>query len=316
MQNEELIMAEGMPGTDPKDLFGFEKKEIVKTIELTDLSKSVRVEGKFGRALQTRPVQSWTLIHAIATMLEAHKVNYSVDNIYVQSRSSHPRINDMDKQAGHNKESCPLQKWEFDKVLCDIAIPNIGNDHAKGHIAISFNDKGISLAMGMNITVCSNFSILGGNIIRTFKHGGNDGYSWESIKPIIQEWIRNIEQKMGVEMEIMQRMKDRVIHDEAVIDRVLGNLYKGAIAQAYQKGDPVPFDTHGMSQFVQEVLRQQKDRESIGSVWDLYNWGTEIMKPGKIDIADIAESSKLYGDYLCQEFAIEREDLIQEAEVV
>ena len=299
-----------------QQFFGFDKDENVKNILLRDLAKTVRVEGKFGRMLQTRPVQSWTLISTVMSFLEKEEINHHVKNIYVQKKSSYPRINDSDKVLGYNRENCPLQKWEFDKIMTAIDIPNLGNDLATGSIAISFDDRGMTLAFGMNVHVCSNFSILGGNVMRTFKQGGREAMSWESMRAILAEWIRERQQIIGVEMEIMKRMMDRKIQDETVISRVVGDLYQKAIDQAYFSKQFAPFDTHGMSQFVQEMFKQRKQQDTIGSVWDLYNWGTEILKPGKVDTSDIIESSKTYADYLCLEFGIEREDLFTEAEEV
>jgi hypothetical protein len=298
------------------EMFGFDKDDNVKTIPLHNLAKSVRVEGKSGRTLQTRPVQSWSLIATIIAMLSEHNINYHEDPIYISKKNSFPRINDEDKSLGYNREVCPINKWEFDKVIGSVTLPNLGNDLANGKIAFSFYDKGITLALGTNVHVCSNFSILGGSLIRTFTEHGRPGYSWESIEAMLEKWFRNIDQKIHIETTIMQRMMQREISNEAVIDNVIGDLYKRAIKQAYFKGNDAPFDTHGMSYFVQEVIKQKKEEEKVGNVWDLYNWGTAIMKPGTIDLASIVESSKMFADYLCLEFGIEREDLFTEAEVV
>jgi len=299
------------------EMFGFTKDENVKTIPLNNLAKTVRVEGKSGRTLQTRPVQSWSLIASIIAMLSEHGINYKENSIYISKKNSFPRINDEDKSLGYNREVCPINKWEFDKVIGSITLPNLGDDLVSSKIAFSFYDKGISVAFGTNVHVCSNFSILGNeNIIRTFTQNGVPGHSWESIESILDKWLRNIDQKMNIEMTIMQRMIDRQISDESVIDHVIGDLYKKAIKQAYFKGNDAPFDTHGMSYFVQEVIKQNKEKETPGNVWDLYNWGTAIMKPGIIDLASITESSKMFADYLCLEFGIEREDLFTEAEIV
>jgi len=48
----------------------------------------------------------------------------------------------------------------------------------------------------------------------------------------------------------------------------------------------------------------------------LYNWGTAIMKPATERIESLVESNRLYADFLCTEFAVEREDLIQEVQTV
>jgi hypothetical protein len=117
---------------------------------------------------------------------------------------------------------------------------------------------------------------------------------------------------MKVEMELMNRMIETEIKDPAIIDRVIGGLYKRAIDQAYGSKALAPFDTAGMSNFTQNVLKASggvRDHEfnrpvDLRNVWDLYNYGTAVMKPGMVDIAEIQTSSHLFADYLFDEFEI------------
>jgi len=90
-----------------------------------------------------------------------------------------------------------------------------------------------------------------------------------------------------------------------IIEKVIGDLYLSAIKQAYFAGDPVPFNTYELSDFVQEAIRQRKDEEKLTNVWDVYNWGTSIMKPSKVDIGEISENSNIWADYLINEFDLE-----------
>ena len=146
----------------------------------------------------------------------------------------------------------------------------------------------------------------------TFKRGGQEGYSWQSIEIMAKDWIINLDQKMKVEMELMTRMIETEIKDPAVIDRVVGGLYKRAIDQAYGSKQLAPFDTAGMSNFTQNIIKASgpvRDHvfnadTDIRNVWDLYNYGTAVMKPGMVDIAEIQTSSALFADYLFDEFEI------------
>ena len=191
-------------------------------------------------------------------------------------------------------------------------IPNIGSDLVGGRIGMSFNDEGIQIAFGMNVRVCSNFSILGGQIMSTFKRSNNEGLSWQSIEIQMKDWVNNLDQKMKLEMDLMNRMIEKQITEPAVIDRVIGGLYKRAIDQAYGSKMLAPFDTAGMSNFTQNIIKASgpvrdhvfNQEAGINNVWDLYNYGTQVMKPGMVDIAEIQTSSALFADYLFDEFQI------------
>jgi hypothetical protein len=314
MTREEILAADKIvvPETSDVEIFGFDKEETVKEVTIQQLRQSIRVEGKYGRVLQTRPVQSWDVMGFILGLLTQADVNHTMEHVYVQKRNSFPMINDQDKALGYNRENCPINKWMFDKMVASFLIPNIGNDLVGGRIGFSFNDDGIQIAFGMNVKVCSNFAIMGGQIMSTFKRGEREGLSWRSIEIEMQDWVRNLDQKMKLEMNLMNRMIDEEIKDPVVIDRVIGGLYKRAIDQAYGSKALAPFDTAGMSNFTQNVLKASRsvgnhefDRPTeLRNVWDLYNYGTAVMKPGMVDIAEIQTSSALFADYLFDEFQI------------
>jgi hypothetical protein len=311
MTKEEIVTS---ASEEEIEMFGFVQDQTVGDISLAQLEKSIRVEGKHGRALQTRPVQSWNIISYILSLLVQSGVNHTMEHIYVQKRNSFPMINDQDKKLGYSREICPINKWLFDKLAVSFLIPNIGNDLVGGRIGMSFNEDGIQIAFGMNVKVCSNFAIMGGEIMSTFKRGLVEPYSWQSMEIQLKDWVTNLDQKMNVEMDLMMRMIEREIKDPSVIDRVIGGLYKRAIDQAYGTKAIAPFDTYGMSNLVQNILKRNPSVRDhtfnadadIRNVWDLYNYGTQIMKPGMVDIADIQNSSFLYADYLFDEFEIIR----------
>lgn len=311
MTTREEIMA----GSPEIETFGFEPDQNVKEVTINQLKQSIRVEGKHGRVLATRPVQSWDVLLYILSLMNESEVNHQMEHIYVQKRNSFPMINDVDKkELGYSRENCPINKWMFDKIATSFLVPNIGNDLVGARIGMSFNDEGIQIAFGMNVKVCSNFAIMGGQIMSTFKRGSNESLSWQSIEITLKEWIRTLDQKMKVEMDLMNRMIETPIEDPAIIDRVIGGLYKRAIDQAYGSKTLAPFDTAGMSQFTQNVLKANggiRDHEfnaaaGIHNVWDLYNYGTNVMKPGMVDIAEIQTSSFLFADHLFNEFEIIR----------
>lgn len=312
MTKDEIIT---QAGAEEIETFGFTPDQTVGEITLSQLEKSIRVEGKHGRVLQTRPVQSWNVMEFIIGLLTQAEVNHTMEHIYVQKRNSFPMINDADKKIGYSREICPINKWLFDKIAVSFLVPNVGNDLAGARIGMSFNEDGIQIAFGMHVHVCSNFAIMGGQIMSTFRRGSAEPYSWQSIEIQLKDWIQNLDQKMKVELQLMERMMEKEIKEPAVLDRVIGGLYKRAIDQAYGSKALAPFDTYGMSNFVQNVLKAQGgnirdhvfDAEvGIRNVWDLYNYGTQIMKPGMVDIAEIQNSSYLYADHLFNEFEIIR----------
>lgn len=297
--------------------FGFENNERAKAIPLSLLRESIRVEDNLGREFRSRPIQAWTLLLLIAEMLKAAEINFKVNPIMVRDDSSGLALNDEDKAAKqYNKQNCPINKWYFDQLITSIDIPNIGTDLANGTIAISYVKRGINIALGLNVRVCSNLAILGGQQMRTYKFGDDQGFSWDKMRNNLGQWVETLDQRLRVESQIMNRMIEREISNEIAVDQIIGKLYQKAVSWRYFGGDQAPFDISGMSTFVQEVIRRRAKEERLDNVWDLYNWGTAIMKPQYERLENIAEASRIFSDFLCEEFAVEREDLVSEIQIV
>lgn len=284
-------------------------EEKAMPISFEMLSQSIRHEGKHGNALETKPVQIWNLIDDVQETLAKNDMNYDLKEIFIQKRSSAALLNDADRNVGYNRYNAPINKWKFDKVIAHITMPGISSPGTNAHIGLTLNEQGLTVAYGMNVHVCQNFNVMGGSIIRTYTFNGQQGTPWDMAKTIINSWTRNLEQLFKIHTNIMNNMKEKEIKDERTIQKIVGVLYQNAIRQSYFRGPETPFDTHSLSQFVQEMLRQRKEEERIANVWDLYNWGTSVMKPGMVDIGDIANVSNAYSNFLCNEFAIPVEDV-------
>lgn len=295
--------------------FGFSDDESVKQITLDKLKQSIRVEGKFGKILASRPIQSWELMALIMQLMEEFDLNYTQDIIYVQKKNSHIMINEEEKKLGYTKESCPINRWLFDKLLTRWTIPFVNDSLDKVSVAMGFNDDGIELAFGMDVNLCSNFNIMGGNILRTYTYNGVPAATFDYIKLKLKDWFSNFEQMIRVETSIMNAMKEFSIGNPSIIKQVIGELYLKAINQAYGSKVIAPFDTHGISTMVQNYI-SQRNPMVINNAWDLYNWGTNIMKPGMIDLADINNCSDMFCNFVLEYIMSTTRESFTEAEIV
>lgn len=280
--------------------FGFTDDESVKPITLAELKQSIRVSGKFGKLLASRPIQSWELMELIMKLMEEYDLNYTQDVIFVQKKNSHIMINEEEKNLGFTKEACPINRWLFDKLLTKWTIPYVGETLDRVGIAMGFNDDGIELAFGMSVDVCTNFNIMGGNILRTYTYNGAPAATFDYIKLKIADWFKNFAQLVHVETSIMNAMKEFSIGNAGIIKQVIGELYVKAINQAYGSKVIAPFDTHGISMMVQGYV-SQRSPVVINTAWDLYNWGTAIMKPGTLDLSEINNSSDMFCTFVLED---------------
>lgn len=304
------------PQSDPKpkmdiQTYEFSKENKVQTIPFTALASSIRRDpGLVG--IRSVPTQFWTMYSIITSMLSENNVNFTEGEFHVQQNSSKAYLTDIEKADGFDSKYAPIDRWRHDKVINLIQIPGIsdgtGMDIRNAAIGLTINKEGLSIAFGMNVHECSNFNVLGGTILRTYSYdNGRAGETpWELLMHKLGKWIKGLNQIWNVQNEIMENMKAlQLPQHEAVVEEIIGDLYIRAIKQAYFKGGVTPFDTHELSNFTKEMLQARRAEERLANVWDIYSWGTSIMKPGIVDIGEIANNSNLWADYLMDRFAME-----------
>lgn len=286
------------------------------SIEL--LGKSIRRESGL-KGIRSIPIQYWKIYAIILGMLDKESINHTEKTPFIQNNSSKAYLTDEDEANGYTQKNAPINRWRFDKVISTIQLPSIVEDQNEGvvdtrnaAIGLTLNKEGLTVAFGMNVWACKNFNVMGGTIMRSYGLGDKIGLPWDIMETRLHNWINNITQIWNVQNEIMHSMKNHTLEaasttmeSTGIIEKVIGDLYLGAIKQSYFNGDAVPFNSYELSDFVQESIRQRKEEEKITNVWDLYNWGTSIMKPGTVDIGEISENSNMWADYLINEFTLE-----------
>jgi hypothetical protein len=304
------------PQSDPKpkmdiQTYEFSKENKVQTIPFTALASSIRRDpGLVG--IRSVPTQFWTMHSIITSMLSENNINYTEGEFHVQQNSSKAYLTDIEKADGFDSKYAPIDRWRHDKVINLIQIPGIsagtGMDIRNAAIGLTINKEGLSIAFGMNVHECSNFNVLGGTVLRTYSYdNGRSGETpWELLMHKLGKWIKGLNQIWKVQNEIMEEMKAYTLpSDIPIVEEIIGDLYIRAIKQAYFKGGVTPFDTHELSNFTKEMLQARRAEERLENVWDIYSWGTSIMKPGIVDIGEIANNSNLWADYLLDRFAME-----------
>lgn len=292
-----------------EEVFSFEGKKGTDAVEISHdlLSKSInRQPGLAG--IRNVPKQYWTALMLIYGILDQQEINYTKGKIFVQNNSSKAYLTDTEKESGFDQKNAPINRWRFDKAISKISLPNIVSDPTNDQkarnaaLGIVLNKEGLSVAFGMNVWVCRNFNVMGGTLINSYGNG-REGLPWDVMFERIKNWVGQLDQIWKVQNEIKADMEAYVLsNNDQAIDKVIGSLYVDAIKQAYFKGKDVPFNTYELSEFVQQAIHQGMNEAEMTNVWDLYNWGTSIMKPGKYDLGEITENSNTWANYLIDYF--------------
>jgi hypothetical protein len=312
MVEPKMKSAEPNQGSPIIPIYEFVKEDKIQSITRDEIAMSIRRESGIA-GIRDIPVQYWTLYGMLLSILETNNLNYTQQDVIVQANSSKAYLTDIEKAAGFDSKRAPVNRWRFDKIISTIQLPNImagsgesAENMRNAALGLTVNREGIMVSFGMNLHVCSNFNVLGGTILRSYKFGQNEATPWDIMLHRLKLWIANMDQIWTVQNQIMNTMKEYTLPvDIAIIEELVGDLYLAAIKQAYFKGEYTPFDTHELSNFAKEMIQSRKAEERLSTVWDVYNWGTSIMKPGIVDIGEIANNSNMWADYLLKRFEMQ-----------
>lgn len=275
--------------------FSFDKQTKVSNIQLEVLSESIQLKNAgTNNPGPTRPLQSWELIAAIQGMLDKTGIKYTPEPIWVEKRNS-KRILTSNEEKEFNEKNTPANKWLFDNVVTQFNMP--GTKDLNPSIGMSFNKKGIQVVWGTNVMVCSNMCVFGDNVISTY---GAQRTPFGKQMQLLEYWISKMDAMFADDVKIIDDMKTVPVSSER-LSQSIGSLYQKAIEKAYspKAGLVAPINTSTLSIIVQDMLKAESQ---IDTVWDFYNVGTAVIKPGNFNLEDIIPTNKAWGDFLREEF--------------
>lgn len=279
------------------EIFSFEKGEKVANVPMSVLQESVQVKAaNSNNPGPTRPLQSWELIIAIQEMLDKQGITHSLDPIWVEKRSA-ARILTKEEEADFNETNTPANKWLFDHVVTRINMPV--DEGMNPSIGISFNRKGIQVVWGTNVMVCQNMCVFGDNMISTY---GFDKTPFGKQMQLLEFWTQKMQERFDNDRQIIHGMQSTGL-TPLQVTTLIGDLYQRAIEKAYVAKSKVisPINTATLSQITQEVIVKQ---DEVATVWDLYNIGTNVIKPGHYNLEDVFPVNQQWSNYLLKEFSL------------
>ena len=277
-----------------------EAKKRVGSISMNYLRNSSMILDSKGNPLRTRPVQSWELLDDFKEALQENEINFIPDRIYVDRNSSTKRMT-RDERQKYSEGDAPIKYWVFNDLITRFVFPDHGDDGNKGCVAVAFNSNGIQVSFGLHVNICSNLDILSGNILQTY---GQKKMSYGDILGEVKSWFSTIEQKVKVEMDIMNMLQDYSVWNvgsqksyEEVENSIIGKVYRDAVIQNYgDSKDVAAINQHNASRFCQELIKQGDNYQEKGefTAWDLYNVGTSIIRPGNLDTKNVMDNLYLW----------------------
>ena len=268
-------------------------------ITLDHLRESQLVRMQNGKEIISRPIQSWELIEKITQQLGGKSISHSLDSIYVQKSESQQILTSAERGM-YTAENTPISKWLFNQLITKININPLKEGDTNTSIALSFNKNGVLVAFGQNVRICSNMCVFGSNLMTTY---GVNKIPFDKMIEVLNHWLDTMAEKEAFDLQMIDGMKSIDIDKVSEIDRLIGNLYRKSVKQAY--GSVVaPFTMTQMSVLTQDINKRLEEDSRLGTVWDLYNIGTNLYKPTDVDMVNIYHAPKVWYDAIIEEYPI------------
>lgn len=250
-----------------------------------------------GRLPATQPVKHFDFIKKVQDIVSKEYM-MEQEPIWVTSAAA-KRIMAFDPE----KIGSPAS-WLFQRLVTRINVTGdqFADDESNMNIAIGFTDKGIQVAFGQNVRICSNQCIFGGKYMATY---GPKKMPYEKMLDVISEYTHQLPAIREHDLRILNEFKEIPVSSNQ-IKELIGDVHMRAIKQAYfnEPNHESPMNVGQVSNLSRNIgqrlpgLFGLSDEPVITSLYELYNDGTQIFKPERSEITTLWEDVNNWGEYV------------------
>jgi len=213
----------------------------------------------------------------------------------------------MEKERAIKYGERAVESYIFRRLIALIEIPNFGDAETVTSVALSYHQQGVQIAMGPNVRICSNMSIMSPQFsISTY--GRDDKVSdLTKIISIFKSWMGNMPYIRERDKAIMGEMKNRIVNHNDIIsligDMSVRRVERDVFLKKYDYG--IPLTQSQISKFCESYIgfREQHKGDHF-PLWDIYNLGTELHKPEFTDMVNIVDQNVAFSMLISDYFGI------------
>lgn len=243
-------------------------------ISLDQLRETRTFADAYGFMPKQFPIEHHGFITKILNMAEEAKASPSIGQILVS-------VKDMEKISPTEAEAKGLDKNDAENTRVKVIIGRIdlGNQYARKlwNLAIGFmyNEKGIEICIGTNISICSNLTIYGE--AKHYKNYGAGSVTVPEMFQHIEEWLQNLE---GIDLnnsELLERMDAVEIDWKRHGNEFIGQCLREAVRKNYHKGESFPLTMGQVNKMTSYIIGEEQNENTAPTLYLLYNAGTYVL---------------------------------------
>jgi hypothetical protein len=248
------------------------------------------------------------LFSGVAELIAAANLPFEIEKIYAADNNSteNPGVSIIpffEEQYGKGSLRAHLLR----RITGQITIPALNDSESVSSVAISFHQKGIQVAFGQRVHVCSNMSIFGESIFSTY---GDNGIKVKDLFAVLGDFIHKLPAKREEDVRIFNALHGIQLSKENVFE-IIGDMFT-TIQRSYivQNGNRrreyvAPFLMDSVRGITEKFAKSKTyDLGEPMTAWELYNLGTQNLKPETVEIPSLFTNNAGFGNFLTARLGI------------
>jgi len=209
-----------------------------------------------------------------------------------------------------NDENADLNiaAYTIRRVYTTLHINGFDDGESDQALAISYHQGGIQVALGRNVRICHNQTILGADrSIQTYSRSGggrlSDKITYQDILRKVQEWMNNIHNITFQDDQKIENMKNTII-PPAKIFMLIGMLDATRVAMDSKYKDiklsgTYPLNDWQIHSLTEQLLLRNAHNDKV-TAWDFYNIATDMYKPHLMDTTQLFPQNEAMVQFIDQ----------------
>lgn len=249
------------------------------------------------------------LFSGVADLITAAGLPFEIEKIYAADNNSteNPGVSIIpffEEQFGKGSLRAHLLR----RITGQITIPALNDSESVSSVAISFHQKGIQVAFGQRVHVCSNMSIFGESVFSTY---GDNAIKIKDLFAVLGEFVRNLPAKRESDVRIFRALHEIELPKSRVFE-IIGDMFT-TIQKSYivQNGNRrreyvAPFLMDSVRGITEKFAKSTTfETGAPMSAWELYNLGTQNLKPETVEIPSLFSNNVGFGNFILDRLGIE-----------
>lgn len=280
------------------------KDNKVQRLTLPQLRNTVKEDDYNNKPIMG--MYHWEYIQRALEEVEKMGLNYKIEELWAAQNQdkSRPGISVIEKYRDEYGEN-DSRSFLLRRIFAKIQVNDLEDEITNTVIALSYNQLGFQLAFGPHVKICQNLSIMGADKFMSTYASDTKMPTPARMIEVLGDWLHDFEKIRKQEVQLIKNFREVMVLESDAME-MIGELTAKRIrkeSNRFPKEPQPPLNQGQIGKFTETYLNNKVDNPNqIFSAWDMYNFATELYKPGETDFPLILSSNHAMSQYLATRY--------------